>query len=58
LTKSAWRDRQRNLSFAEKIAILEKMRRRDQLIATAGLRKARKLDIEQTARPTTDSTPS
>jgi hypothetical protein len=39
LTKSDWRERQRKLSFAEKIAILEKMRRRDALIAKAGLRR-------------------
>jgi len=39
LTKSEWRQRQRNLSFTEKIAILERMRRRDQLIAQAGLRR-------------------
>jgi hypothetical protein len=39
LTKAAWRERQRNLSFAEKIAVLEKMRRRDALIAQVGLRR-------------------
>jgi hypothetical protein len=37
-TKADWRERQRNLSFAEKIAILERMRERDALIAKAGLR--------------------
>ena len=39
LSKSEWRDRQLKLSFAEKIAILEKMRERDALIAKAGLRR-------------------
>jgi hypothetical protein len=39
LTKEDWRERQRNLSFAEKIAILEKMRERDALIAAAALRR-------------------
>jgi hypothetical protein len=39
LTKSEWRERQRRLPFAEKIAILEKMRHRDRLIAQAGLRR-------------------
>ncbi len=38
VTKADWRERQRNLSFAEKIAILEKMRERDAAIAKAGLR--------------------
>jgi len=41
LSKAEWRERRRNLPFAEKIAILEKMRRRDALIAKAGLRRPR-----------------
>jgi len=41
LSKAEWRERQRNLPFAERIAILEKMRRRDALIAKAGLRRPR-----------------
>ncbi len=38
VTKADWRERQSNVSFAEKIAILEKMRERDAVIAKAGLR--------------------
>jgi len=41
LTKSEWRERQRKLSFAEKIAVLEKLRERDALIAKVGLRHKR-----------------
>jgi hypothetical protein len=39
VTKSEWRERQRKLTFAEKVAVLEKLRRRDALIAQAGLRR-------------------
>jgi hypothetical protein len=39
MTKAEWREQQRNLSFTEKIAILEKLRERSLTIASAGLRK-------------------
>jgi hypothetical protein len=57
LTKAEWRERQRNLSFAEKIAILEKMRQRDALIAKAGLRRAPQ-PIEAPAQPRTEAEPA
>jgi hypothetical protein len=51
MTKADWRERQRNLSFAEKIAILEKMRNRDAAVARAGLRGKSELRGENATVP-------
>jgi hypothetical protein len=42
MTKAERRTQQRNLSFTEKIAVLEELRERDAAIAQAGLRKSPK----------------
>jgi hypothetical protein len=39
MTKAEWREQQRNLTFTEKIVILERLRERSRVIASAGLRK-------------------
>jgi hypothetical protein len=46
LTKADWRDRRRKLSFAQKILLLEKMRRCDALIARVGSRKTHQPNAE------------
>jgi hypothetical protein len=39
MTKAEWREQQRNLSFTEKFAVLEKLRERSIAIGLCGLRK-------------------
>jgi hypothetical protein len=49
MSKPKLRDRMASLSFSEKIKILEKLRDRDQAIASSGLRK-RKSAVSKTPK--------